>query len=106
MPVMFVDFNNIMHNVAITFMFAPIGFVVWSDLSEISISVIGDEILKGQVIDSNSHFLCRRLFTLGVDVKKVGTYIDYSRPHVGLVLLYLFILCIILWYIFIYIIFF
>ena len=35
------------------------------------ISVIGDEILKGQIIDSNSHFLCRRLFTLGVDVKKV-----------------------------------
>ena len=61
--------------VDITFLFTP---ALWiqarSDFSELFVSVIGDEILKGQVIDSNSHFLCRRLFTLGVDVKKVGTY--------------------------------
>ena len=33
--------------------------------------IIGDEILKGQVADTNSYFLCRRLFNLGVTVKKV-----------------------------------
>ena len=35
-------------------------------------SVIGDEILKGQVQDSNSHFLCKKLFALGAKVKKVN----------------------------------
>ncbi|KAI0242524.1 FAD synthase [Lamellibrachia satsuma] len=40
------------------------------------IIIIGDEILKGQIIDSNSHFLCRRLFTLGVDVKKIAVVPD------------------------------
>jgi hypothetical protein len=35
-------------------------------------SVVGDEILKGQTHDTNSHFLCKRLFALGVQVKKVS----------------------------------
>ena len=37
------------------------------------LSVIGDEILKGHVYDTNSHFLCRRLFSLGVKVKRVNS---------------------------------
>lgn len=33
--------------------------------------VIGDEILKGHVQDTNSHFLCKGLWELGVKVVKV-----------------------------------
>ena len=33
--------------------------------------IIGDEILKGQIPDTNSFFLCKRLFQLGVSVNKV-----------------------------------
>ena len=36
------------------------------------ISVIGDEILKGHVKDTNSHFLCQELWKLGVRVMKVS----------------------------------
>ena len=36
-----------------------------------STAVIGDEILKGHVHDSNSHFITKNLFSLGVKVKKV-----------------------------------
>ncbi len=35
-------------------------------------AVIGDEILKGRVQDTNSQFLCRKLFSLGVKVQKVS----------------------------------
>nr|CAD7578422.1 unnamed protein product [Timema californicum] len=33
--------------------------------------VIGDEILKGQVRDTNSHFIVKRLYDLGVRVQRV-----------------------------------
>ena len=35
------------------------------------VSVIGDEILKGQVADTNTHFITRHLFSWGVKVKRV-----------------------------------
>lgn len=35
--------------------------------------MIGDEIMKGQVQDTNSHFIARHLFLWGVQVKKVGS---------------------------------
>ena len=40
------------------------------------ILIIGDEIIKGQVQDCNSNFMCKRLHQLGVDVRTVVTIPD------------------------------
>ncbi|XP_014674340.1 PREDICTED: FAD synthase-like [Priapulus caudatus] len=40
------------------------------------IIVIGDEILKGQTLDTNSHFLSKHLFSLGVKVQRVSVIPD------------------------------
>ncbi|GFS43349.1 FAD synthase [Nephila pilipes] len=41
-----------------------------------SIIIIGDEILKGQTKDSNSHFLCRELYKCGVHILRVTVISD------------------------------
>ncbi|PRD20716.1 UNVERIFIED_CONTAM: flad1 [Trichonephila clavipes] len=41
-----------------------------------SIIIIGDEILKGQIRDSNSHFLCRELYKCGVHILRVTVVSD------------------------------
>ena len=40
------------------------------------IIIIGDEILKGQTCDTNTHFLTRRLKSLGVNVRRVSVIPD------------------------------
>ncbi|XP_049959661.1 FAD synthase-like isoform X1 [Schistocerca serialis cubense] len=35
------------------------------------IVIIGDEVLKGQTLDTNSHFIAKKLFDIGVKVKKI-----------------------------------
>ena len=40
------------------------------------IIIIGDEILKGQTSDTNTHFLTRRLKGLGVSVRRVSVIPD------------------------------
>ena len=40
------------------------------------IIIIGDEIVKGKVQDTNSHYLAQKLYSLGVDVRKISVIPD------------------------------
>jgi len=45
-------------------------------VSTAGILVIGNEILSGKVVDTNSPYLCRELRALGVDVERISTIPD------------------------------
>ncbi len=40
------------------------------------IVIIGNEVLSGKTQDTNSHFLCRELRTLGVEVRRISVILD------------------------------
>lgn len=46
------------------------------DKLTVGILIIGDEILKGQVVDSISPFLCEEFYTLGIKVGKISVISD------------------------------
>lgn len=41
------------------------------------ILIIGDEILKGQVVDTNTQYLTKKLYELGVKVEKISVLPDH-----------------------------
>lgn len=51
-----------------------------------AIIIIGDEILKGHVRDTNSYFLSKRLYLLGVKVRKISVVTDSVDDIAGEVL--------------------
>ena len=48
------------------------------------IIIIGDEILKGQVQDTNTHFLTQKLYDLGVKVVKISVVPDQVKYSHGI----------------------
>lgn len=44
--------------------------------TSVAIIIIGDEVLKGQTLDTNSHFLCQELYKSGVSVARVSVIPD------------------------------
>lgn len=47
-----------------------------SNVKTAGIIIIGDEILKGQVLDTNSHFMCKKLYSYGVKVSRISVVSD------------------------------
>jgi len=47
-----------------------------SHVKKAGILIIGDEILKGQVADTNSHFICKELYSYGVKVSRISVISD------------------------------
>ena len=45
--------------------------------------IIGDEILKGQVQDTNTFFLTQKLYDLGVKVEKISVVPDQVCQHLS-----------------------
>lgn len=45
-------------------------------MTSCTVAVIGDEILKGHVQDTNSHYLCKELWQLGIKVGKIAVVSD------------------------------
>jgi molybdenum cofactor synthesis domain-containing protein len=49
--------------------------VIWTSKTA-GIVIIGNEVLSGKTQDTNSHFLCRALRALGVDVRRISVIPD------------------------------
>lgn len=45
--------------------------------SSAALIIVGDEILKGQVQDANTYYASRRLYSLGIDLKRVSVIGDF-----------------------------
>ncbi len=45
------------------------------------ILIIGDEILKGQVVDTNTQYLTKKLYELGVKVEKISVLPDHVTSN-------------------------
>ena len=52
---------------------------------EIEIIAVGNEILQGDVLDSNSHWLCRQFAGLGAMVRRVTQLPDLAAVSIGTV---------------------
>lgn len=44
--------------------------------TSVAIIIVGDEVLKGQTMDTNSHFLCQELYKSGINVARVSVIPD------------------------------
>ncbi len=47
--------------------------------------IIGNEILSGHTLDTNSHWLCRQLTTMGIEVRRITTVPDFGNDVIEVV---------------------
>ena len=43
------------------------------------IIIIGNEVLSGKTLDTNSNFLCKKLFEIGIECKEISVVQDIEK---------------------------